>query len=174
MSALFDLLPGPESQWIDNSVCNANMDGRDIVCVMPTGNAINVVCIQVANVFCRRWKVFNLSTACTPDPRLYTGDIPPHFPDDRSDSTSERVGRHVHFYLIVSLFNVAVLQVEAVMLTGGTPRPLLNEIQQRLTSMASSRVHDQQGQDIKLCYVTVIQWLKDDLMIIYVAARENS
>ncbi|KAG1730305.1 P-loop containing nucleoside triphosphate hydrolase protein [Suillus lakei] len=44
--------------------------------------------------------------------------------------------------------------VEAVMLTGGTPRPLLNEIQQRLTSMASSRVHEQQGRDIKLCYVT--------------------
>ncbi|KAG1734011.1 P-loop containing nucleoside triphosphate hydrolase protein [Suillus lakei] len=34
--------------------------------------------------------------------------------------------------------------VEAVMLTGGTPRPLLNEIQQRLQSMASSRVHEQQ------------------------------
>lgn len=44
--------------------------------------------------------------------------------------------------------------VEAVMLTGGTPRPLLNEIQQRLISMASSRVHGHQGRDIKLCYVT--------------------
>lgn len=58
--------------------------------------------------------------------------------------------------------------MEAVMLTGGTPRHLLNEIQQRLTSMASSRVHGHQGRDIKLCYVTVnTATEKNDLGLIY-------
>jgi hypothetical protein len=104
---------------------------------------------------CRGWQVVNISTSCPPDARVYTGDISPHFPDDGSDSTSERVGRYIRFDLKFPVFNTEVLAVEAVMLTGGTPRPLLNEIQQRLTSMASSRVHENQGRDIKLCYVTV-------------------
>lgn len=163
VSAVFKSLSGLDSQWIDNSVCNANMDGRDVVCVMPTGKATNDGFVYLIIFCCRRWKVFNLSTACTLDSRLYAGDIPPHFPDDRSDSTSKRVWRHVRFYLTF-LFHSNVLPVEAVMLTGGTPRPLLNEIQQRLTSMALSRGHGQQGQDIKLCYVTVIKPPNYDLI----------
>jgi ATP-dependent DNA helicase Q1 len=172
VSAVFDLLP--ESQQIDNSVCNANMDGRDVVCVMPTGKAMIWDVPQLLMPSCRGRKIFDLSTACTPDTRLYIGDISPHFLDDGSDSASERGGRHVSFYLMFYLFNAVTLKVEAVMLTGGTPRHLLNEIQQRLTSMASSPVHGHQGRDIKLCYVTVIQWLKDILTLIHFAARENS
>lgn len=165
VSAEFDLLL--ESQQIGNSVCNANMDGRDIVCVMPTGKAMIWDVPRLLIPSFRGRKVFNLSTARTPDARLHIGDISPHFLDDGSDSTSERGGRHVSFYLIFYLFNAVALKVEAVMLTGGTPRHLLNEIQQRLTSMASPSVHGHQGRDIKLCYVTVIQWLKDNLTLIH-------
>lgn len=103
-------------------VCNANMDGRDIVCVMPTGGGKSLT--------------YQLPALLTPGCTLVISPL-------------------------ISLMTDQILHlresgVEAVMLTGGTPRPLLNEIQQRLTSMASSRVHGHQGRDIKLCYVTVI------------------
>lgn len=103
-------------------VCNANMDGRDIVCVMPTGGGKSLT--------------YQLPALLTPGCTLVISPL-------------------------ISLMTDQILHlresgVEAVMLTGGTPRPLLNEIQQRLTSMASSRMHGDQGRDIKLCYVTVI------------------
>ncbi|KAG1731628.1 P-loop containing nucleoside triphosphate hydrolase protein [Suillus paluster] len=99
-------------------VCNANMDGRDIVCVMPTGGGKSLT--------------YQLPALLTPGCTLVISPL-------------------------ISLMTDQILHlresgVEAVMLTGGTPRPLLNEIQQRLTSMASSR--GQHGRDIKLCYVT--------------------
>jgi hypothetical protein len=144
------------------------------VCVMPTGRAVDDASYPLLTYYHRRWQIINLSTSCPPDARLYTGGISSHFPDDRSDSTSERVRRYILFYVNFSVFNTEVLLVEAVMLTGGTPRPLLNEIQQRLTSMALSRVHGHQGRDIKLCYVTVIHQPTIDLVLIYVSARENS
>lgn len=150
------------------------MDGRDIVCVMPTGRAVDDASYPLLTYYYRRWQVVNLSTSCPPDARVHTGGISPHFPDDGSDSTSERVRRYILFYVNFPVFNTEVLPVEAVMLTGGTPRPLLNEIQQRLTSMASSRVHGHQGRDIKLCYVTVKHQPKIDLVLIYVSARKNS
>lgn len=101
-------------------VCNANMDGRDIVCVMPTGGGKSLT--------------YQLPALLTPGCTLVISPL-------------------------ISLMTDQILHlresgVEAVMLTGGTPRPLLNEIQQRLTSMASSRAHENQGRDIKLCYVT--------------------
>lgn len=101
-------------------VCNANMDGRDIVCVMPTGGGKSLT--------------YQLPALLTPGCTLVVSPL-------------------------ISLMTDQILHlkesgVEAVMLTGGTPRALLNEIQQRLTSMASSRVHGHQGRDIKLCYVT--------------------
>ncbi|OAX38744.1 ATP-dependent DNA helicase [Rhizopogon vinicolor AM-OR11-026] len=101
-------------------VCNANMDGRDIVCVMPTGGGKSLT--------------YQLPALLTPGCTLVISPL-------------------------ISLMTDQILHlresgVEAVMLTGGTPRPLLNEIQQRLTSMASSRVNGQQGPEIKLCYVT--------------------
>lgn len=37
--------------YFPDSVCNANMDGRDIVCVMPTGEYI-VVCHEVVFILC--------------------------------------------------------------------------------------------------------------------------
>ncbi|KIJ63080.1 hypothetical protein HYDPIDRAFT_176149 [Hydnomerulius pinastri MD-312] len=101
-------------------VCNANMDGRDVVCVMPTGGGKSLT--------------YQLPALLTPGCTLVISPL-------------------------ISLITDQILHlreagVEAVMLTGGTSKALANEIQQRLTSMASSRGGGQQERDIKLCYVT--------------------
>ncbi|KAF9235619.1 P-loop containing nucleoside triphosphate hydrolase protein [Melanogaster broomeanus] len=100
-------------------VCNSNMDGRDVVCVMPTGGGKSLT--------------YQLPALLTPGCTLVISPL-------------------------ISLITDQILHlreagVEAVMLTGGTSKALANEIQHRLTAMASSRASGQQG-DIKLCYVT--------------------
>ncbi|KIJ15140.1 hypothetical protein PAXINDRAFT_180755 [Paxillus involutus ATCC 200175] len=99
--------------------CNANMDGRDVVCVMPTGGGKSLT--------------YQLPALLTPGCTLVISPL-------------------------ISLITDQILHlreagVEAAMLTGGTSKALANEIQQRLTAMASARGGGQQG-DIKLCYVT--------------------
>lgn len=98
-------------------VCNANMDGRDTVCVMPTGGGKSLT--------------YQLPALLTPGCTLVISPL-------------------------ISLITDQILHlreagVEAVMLTGGTSRAEANEIQQRLSAMASSRGRDR---EIKLCYVT--------------------
>ncbi|KAI6165945.1 P-loop containing nucleoside triphosphate hydrolase protein [Pisolithus thermaeus] len=100
-----------------HGVCNANMDGRDIVCVMPTGGGKSLT--------------YQLPALLTPGCTLVISPL-------------------------ISLITDQILHlkeagVEAVMLTGGTPRAEANEIQQRLLAMTSSWG---QGREIKLCYVT--------------------
>ncbi|KAF9226214.1 ATP-dependent DNA helicase [Gyrodon lividus] len=100
-------------------VCNANMDGRDVVCVMPTGGGKSLT--------------YQLPALLAPGCTLVISPLIALITDQ-----------------ILHLREAGA--VEAAMLTGGTSKALANEIQQRLTAMASSRA-GQQG-DIKLCYVT--------------------
>ncbi|KAF8122865.1 ATP-dependent DNA helicase [Boletus edulis] len=100
-------------------VCNANMDGRDVVCVMPTGGGKSLT--------------YQLPALLMPGCTLVISPL-------------------------ISLITDQILHlreagVDAVMLTGGTSKAQANEIQQRLTAMASSRGEAQQ-KEIKLCYVT--------------------
>ncbi|KAI9567984.1 P-loop containing nucleoside triphosphate hydrolase protein [Boletus coccyginus] len=100
-------------------VCNANMDGRDVVCVMPTGGGKSLT--------------YQLPALLMPGCTLVISPL-------------------------ISLITDQILHlqeagVDAVMLTGGTSKAQANEIQQRLTAMASSRAGAQQ-KEIKLCYVT--------------------
>ncbi|KAG2152610.1 P-loop containing nucleoside triphosphate hydrolase protein [Suillus bovinus] len=120
MKKVFDI---GDFRLCQKGVCNANMDGRDIVCVMPTGGGKSLT--------------YQLPALLTPGCTLVISPLISLMTDQ-----------------ILHLRESGVLPVEAVMLTGGTPRPLLNEIQQRLTSMASSQAQGHQGRDIKLCYVT--------------------
>ncbi|KAL4073701.1 ATP-dependent DNA helicase [Scleroderma citrinum] len=101
-------------------VCNANMDGRDVVCVMPTGGGKSLT--------------YQLPALLTPGCTLVISPL-------------------------ISLITDQILHlrdagVEAVMLTGGTSRAEANDIQKRLTAMASSRGGGQHTREIKLCYVT--------------------
>ncbi|KAH7882286.1 P-loop containing nucleoside triphosphate hydrolase protein [Phlebopus sp. FC_14] len=102
-------------------VCNANMDGRDVVCVMPTGGGKSLT--------------YQLPALLTPGCTLVISPLISLITDQ-----------------ILHLREAGGNLLEAVMLTGGTSKSLANEIQQRLSSMASLRGNDQG--EIKLCYVT--------------------
>ncbi|KAH7912757.1 P-loop containing nucleoside triphosphate hydrolase protein [Hygrophoropsis aurantiaca] len=98
-------------------VCNANMDGRDVVCIMPTGGGKSLT--------------YQLPAVLTPGCTLVISPL-------------------------ISLMRDQILHlkeagVNAVMLTGGTPKQSVNEIQSRLASMATTESNDN---EIKLCYVT--------------------
>lgn len=67
-----------------------------------------------------------------------------------------------------------VLEVDAVMLTGGTSKARASEIQRRLTAMATSR-RGAQEKEIKLCYVTVSLSLsaRSKPLVQFALARED-
>ncbi|KAJ7275198.1 P-loop containing nucleoside triphosphate hydrolase protein [Mycena haematopus] len=90
-------------------VCNANMDRRDIVCVMPTASGPS-----------KPW----LYIVVSPLIALITDQI----------------------------LHLREAGVEAVKLTGATPKPESREINNRLLAMASRR--ESHEKEIKLCYVT--------------------
>ncbi|KAH7925066.1 ATP-dependent DNA helicase [Leucogyrophana mollusca] len=101
-------------------VCNANMDGRDVVCIMPTGGGKSLT--------------YQLPAILTPGCTLVISPLLSLMRDQ--------------------LLHLQEAGVEAVMLTGGTPKSLSDEIQSRLISLALSKSSGQAGREIKLCYVT--------------------
>ncbi|CAK5264587.1 unnamed protein product [Mycena citricolor] len=99
-------------------VCNANMDSRDIVCVMPTGGGKSLT--------------YQLPALLNPGCTLVVSPL-------------------------ISLITDQILHlreagIEAVKITGGTPKAEAREINSRLVAMAQNR--PTQGREIKLCYVT--------------------
>ncbi|KAJ7225663.1 ATP-dependent DNA helicase [Mycena pura] len=99
--------------------CNANMDGRDIVCVMPTGGGKSLT--------------YQLPALMNPGCTLVVSPL-------------------------ISLITDQILHlreagIEAVKLTGGTPKQESRDIHSRLIAMGNGRrgVHEK---EIKLCYVT--------------------
>ncbi|TFK18951.1 ATP-dependent DNA helicase [Coprinopsis marcescibilis] len=105
--------------------CNANMDSRDIVSVMPTGGGKSLT--------------FQLPALMQP-------------------------GCTIVISPLISLITDQVLHmremgVEAVMLTGGTPKGEKKDTIDRLYKMSSNRTNH--PDDIKLCYVTPEKLAKD-------------
>ena len=82
------------SQW--SSVCNANMDGRDIICIMPTGDAAQTpTSARPAPAHRRplspRWRqVTNVPAPRTPRSRLHRGHITAHRSHDGPDHAPYR------------------------------------------------------------------------------------
>ncbi|KAJ6574968.1 P-loop containing nucleoside triphosphate hydrolase protein [Mycena capillaripes] len=99
-------------------VCNANMDERDIVCVMPTGGGKSLT--------------YQLPALLSPGCTLVVSPLIALITDQ--------------------ILHLREAGVEAVKLTGGTPKPESREIHNRLLAMASRR--NSQEKEIKLCYVT--------------------
>ncbi|KAF8213207.1 P-loop containing nucleoside triphosphate hydrolase protein [Mycena galopus ATCC 62051] len=99
-------------------VCNANMDRRDIVCVMPTGGGKSLT--------------YQLPALLTPGCTLVVSPLIALITDQ--------------------ILHLREAGVEAVKLTGATPKAESREINNRLLAMASRR--DTQDKEIKLCYVT--------------------
>ncbi|KAJ7706323.1 P-loop containing nucleoside triphosphate hydrolase protein [Mycena rosella] len=100
-------------------VCNANMDGRDIVCVMPTGGGKSLT--------------YQLPALLNPGCTLVVSPLIALISDQ--------------------IMHLREAGVEAVKLTGGTPKPEARDIHNRLIAMASNR-RSPQDKEIKLCYVT--------------------
>ncbi|PCH44665.1 ATP-dependent DNA helicase, partial [Wolfiporia cocos MD-104 SS10] len=110
-------------------VCNANLDGRDIVCVMPTGGGKSLT--------------YQLPALISPGCTLVISPL-------------------------ISLMTDQILHlrdagVEAVMITGSTPKEQSREIRDRLTAMA--RRQGSSGPDIKLLYVTPEKIAKDKSLL---------
>ncbi|KAJ7042384.1 P-loop containing nucleoside triphosphate hydrolase protein [Mycena alexandri] len=100
-------------------VCNANMDGRDIVCVMPTGGGKSLT--------------YQLPALLSPGCTLVVSPLIALITDQ--------------------ILHLREAGVEAVKLTGGTPKPEAREINNRLLAMAGRRRNPGE-KEIKLCYVT--------------------
>ncbi|KAJ7492759.1 ATP-dependent DNA helicase [Mycena latifolia] len=100
-------------------VCNANMDGRDIVCVMPTGGGKSLT--------------YQLPALLNPGCTLVVSPLIALITDQ--------------------IMHLREAGVEAVKLTGGTPKPESRDIHNRLLAMANNR-RPPQEKEIKLCYVT--------------------
>ncbi|OBZ77261.1 ATP-dependent DNA helicase Q1 [Grifola frondosa] len=98
-------------------VCNANMDNRDIICVMPTGGGKSLT--------------YQLPALLTPGCTLVISPLIALITDQ-----------------ILHLWEAGI---DAVMLTGSTPKGELSEITRRLQQMARM---GSGGSEIKLCYVT--------------------
>jgi hypothetical protein len=71
-------------------VCNANMDGRDIVCVMPTGYPFQMLLFLYVNFTSRRGQILDISTTGSAYTGLYTGGITAYLPYYGPDSTPQR------------------------------------------------------------------------------------
>lgn len=123
-------------------VCNASMDGRDIVCVMPTGGGKSLT-YQLPAI---------INPGCTlvisPLISLITDQIL-HLRQAGGNSTRLRIFA-CHWQAYASL-------VEAVMLTGGTSKEESRSIFARLTASPrlNAGTHEDPQTEIKLCYVTV-------------------
>ncbi|KAJ7487448.1 ATP-dependent DNA helicase [Mycena galericulata] len=100
-------------------VCNANMDGRDIVCVMPTGGGKSLT--------------YQLPALINPGCTLVVSPLIALITDQ--------------------ILHLREAGVEAVKLTGSTPKPESRDIHSRLMAMANGR-RSPQEKEIKLCYVT--------------------
>ncbi|KAJ7783633.1 ATP-dependent DNA helicase [Mycena maculata] len=100
-------------------VCNANMDGRDIVCVMPTGGGKSLT--------------YQLPALINPGCTLVVSPLIALITDQ--------------------IMHLREAGVEAVKLTGATPKPESRDINNRLLAMANNR-RSPQEKEIKLCYVT--------------------
>ncbi|KAJ7099603.1 ATP-dependent DNA helicase, partial [Mycena crocata] len=107
-------------------VCNANMDGRDIVCVMPTGKR---------PLLHRGGKslTYQLPALLNPGCTLVVSPLIALITDQ--------------------ILHLREAGVEAVKLTGSTPKAESRDINNRLLAMASNR-RGPQDKEIKLCYVT--------------------
>ncbi|KAK7064352.1 ATP-dependent DNA helicase [Favolaschia claudopus] len=99
-------------------VCNANMDRRDIVVVMPTGGGKSLT--------------YQLPALLSPGCTLVVSPLIALITDQ--------------------ILHLREAGVEAVKLTGGTPKAEAREIHDRLVAMGNRRLSG--GKEIKLCYVT--------------------
>ncbi|KAF8324278.1 P-loop containing nucleoside triphosphate hydrolase protein [Cantharellus anzutake] len=110
----------PSFRLCQQGVCNASLDGRDIVCVMPTGGGKSLT-YQLPAI---------ISQGCT-----------------------------LVISPLISLITDQILHlqsagIQAVMLTGSTPKEEVRSITARLNAAARSPVSSSADMEIKLCYVT--------------------
>ncbi|KAI0747102.1 P-loop containing nucleoside triphosphate hydrolase protein [Daedaleopsis nitida] len=113
-------------------ICNANMDGRDIVAIMPTGGSLHILILRVLT-YHRGGKSlgYQLPALMVPGCSLVISPL--------LALISDQV-MHLHD-----------AKVDAVMLTGATSREESDRIYKRLQAMASGA---SDAPEIKLCYVT--------------------
>jgi ATP-dependent DNA helicase Q1 len=83
-------------------VCNANMDARDIICVMPTGTSI-LPCASILLSRQRWWKVLDVSVARSHDTRMHFGDLPANISDHRSGFAPQRCRKSGFIPFTISL-----------------------------------------------------------------------
>lgn len=139
-------------------VCNANMDARDIICVMPTGTLI----LPCASILLSRHQgggkslTYQLPALMTPGCTLVISPLISLITDQvlhLKDAGGQVLSLLPYPYGSQGLS----LPVEAVMLTGGTPNEDVRDIMARLDSLATRKGRNgaDPKRDITLCYVTV-------------------
>lgn len=145
-------------------VCNANMDGRDIVCVMPTGSVLHVIlsgCLAYA--YCLiigggKSLTYQLPALLQPGCTLVISPLLSLI----NDQILHLKEAGSVFSSLVYVLHISYNQhfpVQAVKLTGTTSKTESYEITQRLTALASRTA--ERGTEIKLCYVTVRALLRN-------------
>lgn len=134
------------------------MDGRDIVCVMPTGESVSCYRDRDFN----SWRIYigggksltyQLPALLTPGCTLVVSPLISLITDQilhLREAGGKSLSASLMSALLILIFCIAV---EAVMLTGGTSKADVRDINSRLIAMASSK--GGQEPEIKLCYVTV-------------------
>lgn len=140
--------------------CNANMDGRDIVCIMPTGAPHNNTYIFFLIKI--RWReVVDLPATSLANSWLYTCHFTTYIVDDGSSTTLGR-GRQYVIANWVRPTSLTCATVEAKMITGATSKLEKNRIIESLKMLADRRI-GANDRELKLIYVTVNDVLPLDL-----------
>jgi hypothetical protein len=127
------------------------MDGRDIVCIMPTG--MNRELDNSATQSHQRWwKIVDLPASGSSHDRMYPCYITADISNDRSNSPSPRSWRYVSELLLSWSFTH--FKVPAAMITSTTSETEKKQTLQRL-QMLTERSVNRAEKEIKLVYVTV-------------------
>ena len=133
-------------------ICNANMDRRDIVVVMPTGGGKSLT-YQLPALFTPGCTlVISPLISLITDQILHLQGHGSEFFLKKSISAKSQCLKKKHF---VSLPLFLFYLVNAVALTGATPLAQKKEITRQLMTLAERRPLQPGEEEIKLCYITV-------------------
>jgi len=128
------------------------MDGRDIVCIMPTGMNRGLSINYFTQYPRRWWEILDLPASGASDDRLHPRCFTSNIFNDRPDSPSPRGWRYVIMGKI--FLGTYTITVPAAMITSGTPETEKKQTLQRL-QILTERSMNRTEKEIKLIYVTV-------------------
>ena len=146
-------------------MCNANMDGRDIICIMPTGqwrffisqlDSYRLIGWMGSSLF-RSWEVAHVPATGDADAWVHVGDLASCIAHEGSVTAFAREPKSVKEIkkpiFCCSTDDVDI--VEGLMFTASMSAKEMTEAYNRLTATASGKGKDSARKEVKICYVTV-------------------